>query len=334
MDLELGPFEIAGLKIGHAEDAGALTGCTALVCEAGARAAVDVRGGAPGTREASALDPLNLVPAIHALLLTGGSAFGLDAAGGVMAALEERGVGFPTPAGVVPIVPAAVIYDLRLGDARRRPDAAMGRAAVEGAHPSGGREGNAGAGTGATVGKVFGIEGAVKGGIGMASCRLHGSGARVGALAVVNAFGDVLDPATARIAAGARRLDGSGYADTVAVLTGLAPPREPWPTAENTTLVAVVTDAPLSKAGLGRVARMAHDGIARAVRPAHTMFDGDVVYALSPAEGPAPDDAASNLVAIAGAEVAAAAILRGVRMARAAGGVPAAADLDGAGRAR
>jgi L-aminopeptidase/D-esterase-like protein len=303
-----------------------------------------VRGGAPGTRESAALDPANLVPAIHALLLTGGSAFGLDAAGGVMRWLEERGAGFPTPAGPVPIVPGAVIYDLRLGG--RRPDASTGYAAAAAARD--GREsgeGNVGAGLGATVGKARGADGLMKGGLGLASARIAG-GFRVGAVAVVNAWGDVVDEAEGGAVVAGCRAEGGGFVNTVEALQRgeLARPVEPAARAsastspspspspgasavESTTLVAIVTDAPLGKLGLTRVARMGHDGMARAVRPVHTPWDGDVVYAISTAEREeAIDPTAAGAV---GAEVVAAAIVRGVRMARSVPGAPAAQEVRG-----
>lgn len=337
-----GPFRLPGLLVGNADDPVALTGTTALLFPAGARASVEVRGGAPGTREAAALDPLNLVPHIHGLLLTGGSAFGLDAAGGVMRFLEERGIGFPTPAALVPIVPAAVIYDLRIGDPRVRPDAAMGRRAAEAAREDGMVEGSVGAGRGATVGKALGANGMMRGGIGAASARL-GTGEVVGALAVVNAFGDVVDPRSGAIVAGARG-PGGAFVDTVALLAG-APLPPPYGTAgapatpapgdppaatasaiENTTLVAVLTDAPLSKVALARVARMAHDGLARAIRPVHTQWDGDVVYAIATAsdERDGPDASAVGAVA---AEVVARAVVRAAFLAEGLPGVPGARDL-------
>jgi L-aminopeptidase/D-esterase-like protein len=380
-----GPFPLARLSIGHASDASAHTGVTVLLFEDGARAAVDVRGGAPGTREAAALDPGNLVPSIHALVLTGGSAFGLDAAGGVMRLLEERGRGFPMPEAVVPIVPAAVIYDLRLGGGKRRPDAEMGRAAaLAAADPRSSPEGNVGAGAGATVGKALGAAGLVKGGIGLASAKVAGRWT-IGALAVVNAFGDVCDPSSGEIVAGCRTealrsllaaaASGGGaglapalprgpFADTTRLLSerslarpagrgpaspppppgdgggepsafpggdpalppgGAAPLPSPRP-GESTTLVALVTDAPLSRTALQRVAKMGHDGLARAIRPVHTPYDGDVVYAISTAEeeDPTQDGLAAGAV---GAEVAAAAIVRGVLSARSVPGAPCAADV-------
>jgi L-aminopeptidase/D-esterase-like protein len=334
-----GAFSLPGLKVGHADDPIGLTGLTVMIFEAGARAACDVRGGAPGTRESAALDPLSLVPVIHGLLFTGGSAFGLEAAAGVMRWLEERGIGFRTPDALVPIVPAAVIYDLRLGGGRVRPDAAMAyRAAAEaGAGPF--AEGSVGAGRGATVGKVRGREGMMRGGIGAASARTAG-GYTVGALAVVNAFGDVVDPASGRIVAGTRGENGR-FLDSAALLAAGAaarrlaqegapdpgghegPPEAFEGSRENTTLVAILTDAPLSRVALGRVARMAHDGLARAIRPAHTPFDGDVVYAVSTAAGEA-DGPAAIAAGVAGAEVAARAIVRGVLYAEAHADAPAA----------
>ncbi len=320
--IEEGAFALAGVKVGHAGDPGALTGVTALLFESGARAAVDVRGGAPGTRESAALDPLSLVPAIHGLVFTGGSAFGLDAAGGVVAWLEERGIGFRTPEAAVPIVPAAVIYDLRLGRGRVRPDAAMGRRAAEAAREEPFAEGSVGAGAGATVGKLRGRAGMMRGGLGAARARVAG-GFTVGAIAVVNALGDVVDPASGRILAGTRAPaeEGGGFADSVALFAEAR-----GSPVENTTLVAVLTDAPLSKAALGRVARMAHDGIGRAVRPAHTQWDGDVDYAISTAAaaagGPAPDEppaasgpSVASAVGAAAPEVVARAIVRAVLLA-------------------
>lgn len=320
--IEPGPFSFDGLKIGHAEDREALTGCTVLIFEKGARGAVDIRGGAPGTREAAALDPLNVVSRIHGLLLTGGSAFGLDAAGGVMRYLEERGIGFETPAAIVPIVPAAVIYDLGIGDARRRPDFEMGYRAAEAAAVTGGSEGNAGVGCGATVGKFYGPAGFMKSGIGMASARLR-DGCRVGVLVVVNAFGDVVDPSSGRILAGCRAPDGS-FADTLALVAAEAS-RVPHAPATSTTLAAVLTDLPLTRTALGRVARMAHDGLARAIRPVHTQWDGDVVYAVSIAadEAPERDGSAAGAVAV---ECVAQAIVGAVLAAESAGGAPAARD--------
>ena len=311
---------IAGLKIGHAQDDRALTGCTVLLCEAGMVAACDVRGGATGERELETLRPGHLVERIHALVLAGGSAFGLEAATGVMRWCEERGIGFDTGVARVPIVPAVILFDLRI--AKRRPDAAMGyaaaQAAAEAAPDAPVAEGNFGAGTGATVGKLFGIARATKTGIGCWTEELS-SGVRVAALAAVNAFGDIRDPDTGRIIAGARVAEGSReFADTAAALRrdiqrkGFGDP--------NTVLVAVATDAALSRVEAGRLAVMAAAGMARVVSPAHSTFDGDVVLALSIGEARAD----VNALGAAAAEAVARAIVRGVTQARSAGGVLAA----------
>lgn len=307
---------IAGIRVGHATDERALTGCTVLLCEAGMVAACDVRGGALGERELETLRPTHLVERIHAVVLAGGSAFGLEAAAGVMRWCEERGVGFDTGAARVPIVPAAILFDLRIGDAKRRPDAAMGYAAAQAAVEAPVAEGNVGAGAGATVGKLFGVARAMKAGIGCWTEELFG-GARVAALAAVNAFGDVRDPRTGRILAGARAADDAReFADTAAALQsgegrrGFADP--------NTVLVAVATDAALTRIEAQRVAVMASAGMARAVSPAHTTLDGDVTFVLS--AGQARADA--NAVGAAAAEAVAQAIARGASEARSAGGVP------------
>jgi L-aminopeptidase/D-esterase-like protein len=321
---------IAGLKIGHAQDTStalgasspALTGCTVLLCEAGMVGACDVRGGAVGERELETLRPSHLVERIHALVLAGGSAFGLEAAAGVMRWCEERGIGFDTGVARVPIVPAAILFDLRIGDPKRRPDAAMGyaaaQAAAEAAPDAPVTEGNAGAGTGASVGKLFGIARATKAGIGCWTEEVAG-GVRVAALAAVNAFGDIRDPDTGRILAGARVAEGSReFADTAAALRqgkvrkGFGDP--------NTVLVAVATSAALSRIEAQRVAGMAAAGIGRVVSPAHSTFDGDVVFALS--VGSVRADV--NALGAAAAEAVARAIVRGVTEARSAGGILAA----------
>jgi L-aminopeptidase/D-esterase-like protein len=316
---------IPGLKIGHAQDERALTGCTVLLVEQGMVAACEVRGGAVGERELETLRPGHLVERIHAVVFAGGSAFGLEAASGVMRWLEERGSGFDVGQGLrVPIVSSAVIFDLRLGDPKRRPDAAMGRAAAEAAAEGPVEEGNVGAGTGASVGKLFGIRRATKAGVGCWSEEVRGAkeSATVAALAVVNAFGDVRDPATGQIVAGARAgEDSAEFADMAAemmkgrVRKGFADP--------NTVLVAVATTARLDRLGAQRLAAMASAGIARAVSPAHTTFDGDVVFALSLGEAQAD----LNALGVAAAEAVARAIVRGATEARAAGGLLAAADL-------
>ena len=315
--------DVPGIKVGHATDLEALTGCTVVLCEDGAVGGVDVRGLAPGTRETDLLRPGNLVEKVHAVLLSGGSAFGLAAADGVMRYLEERKVGFNVGVAVVPIVPAAVLFDLAIGDPSVRPDAAMGYAACENASDAPPAEGNAGAGTGATVGKIYGPARCTKGGLGSASAR--SGGIIVGAIVAVNAFGDVVDPTAGRIIAGARKLRGEGFADTIQAMGSVAG-RTALAFA-NTVIGVVATNARLSKAEANVVAGMAHDGLARVVRPAHTLFDGDTIFAL--ATGAKRANAA--VVGALAAEVVAEAILRGVRQAESAGGVPCARDLAAAG---
>jgi L-aminopeptidase/D-esterase-like protein len=318
-----GFLSIPGLKIGHAHDEAALTGCTVLLCEQGMVAACDVRGGAVGERELETIRPGHLVERIHALVFAGGSAYGLEAAGGVMRWLEEHGVGFDTGVARVPIVPAAILFDLRIGDAKRRPDAAMGYAAAQAAAESPVAEGNVGAGMGATGGKLFGIGRAMKAGVGCWTEEVPAEGkyipgtAHVAALAVVNAFGDVRDPDSGRVLAGARTAaDSMQLEDTALALrhgasrAGFAEP--------NTVLVAVATDAGLARLEAERVARMASAGMARVISPAHTTFDGDIVFALSVGEAQAD----VNALGAAAAEVVARAIARSVTEARAAGGVP------------
>ena len=272
--------QVRGLEVGQFTDPRRPTGCSVVIARTGAVGGVDVRGAAPGTRETDLLDPANLVGVVHAVLLTGGSAWGLDAAGGVMRWLEEEGVGLyvgSAPGQVVPIVPAAVLFDLHLGDARIRPDAAAGYAACQAAGDEI-AQGNAGAGAGATVGKLFGMPYAMKGGIGTASVTLEG--VTVGALIAVNALGDVVDPATGQPIAGARTEDGQQLRGSVAAALAGDKPLALLAGA-NTTIGVVATDAPLTKAQCQRLAGAGHDGLARAIRPVHTMSDGDTLFALS-----------------------------------------------------
>ena len=269
-----------GLEVGQFTDPRRPTGCSVVIARTGAVGGVDVRGAAPGTRETDLLDPANLVGVVHAVLLTGGSAWGLDAAGGVMRWLEEEGVGLyvgSAPGQVVPIVPAAVLFDLHVGDARIRPDAAAGYAACQAAGDEI-AQGNAGAGAGATVGKLFGMPYAMKGGIGTASVTLEG--VTVGALIAVNALGDVVDPAAGTPIAGARTEDGQQLRGSVAAALAGDKPLALLAGA-NTTIGVVATDAPLTKAQCQRLAGAGHDGLARAIRPVHTMSDGDTLFALS-----------------------------------------------------
>ncbi|GAB4459791.1 MAG: P1 family peptidase [Anaerolineales bacterium] len=318
--------DVRGIEVGHAQDNEALTGCTVILCRKGAVAGVDVRGSAPGTRETDLLSPLNLVEKVHAIVLAGGSAFGLDAAGGVMKYLEENKIGFNTGAAKVPIVPSAILFDLNLGRADVRPDAAMGYLAAASASAAAPAEGNVGAGAGASVGKMFGTSLATKSGVGTASLTI-GGGVVVGALVAVNAWGDVVDPKTGAIIAGLRsgkigplRVGGKEYfADTLTMmkkplgraLLGLA-------VRANTVIGVVATNARLTKAQAAKVAQMAQDGIARTIRPAHTMLDGDAIFALS--TGARSADVTT--VGAFAAEVMAEAILRAVRTAKPAGGLP------------
>ena len=336
---------VAGIEVGHFTDPRRPTGCTVILTRSGAVAGVDVRGASPGTRETDLLDPVNAIDTVHAIVLAGGSAFGLDAAGGVMRWLEERGIGLaigaltgsdtPPPC-VVPIVPAAILFDLSVGDARIRPDAAAGYAACDAASRETPAEGNVGAGAGATVGKLFGIDRAMKGGIGTAS--ITAGGVTVAALVAVNAIGDVVDPRSGAVVAGARSVDGKTLLGTMASLRrGDLPPRLDLRAAAGaaTTLAVVATDAVLTKAEATKVAQMAQDGLARSIDPVHTMGDGDVVFAL--ATGASGRPAATTLVGALAADVLADAVVRAVRAARGIGGeglphLPASIDLDAAPR--
>ena len=310
--------DVPGVLVGHADDRHALTGCTVILVAGGAVGGIDVRGSAPGTRESFLLAPVALVDRVHAICLCGGSAFGLDAACGVMTVLEERGVGFPVGPWRVPIVPAAVIFDLGIGDGRVRPGRAMGEAATRAARDGPVEEGNAGAGCGATVGKLAGIERATKGGLGTCSIRCP-DGLIVGALAVANALGSVYDPTTGRRVAGPRRDDGAFLDDRELLARRVVPEVA----GENTVLAVVATNARLSKVETTKVAQMANDGLARAVSPAHMMGDGDVVFALSAGAFVAGVDRVGALAA----DAIATAIVRGVLAARAAGRLPAASDV-------
>ena len=327
--------DVPGLQVGHAHDLRAQTGCTVILPEGGAVGGVDQRGGAPGTRETDALQTLHLVENVHGVLLSGGSAFGLEAAGGVMRYLEERQVGFNAGVARVPIVPAAILFDLGLGRADVRPDAEMGYQACLNASSDPPQEGNVGAGAGATIGKILGMGQAMKSGIGSASLHL-GRGMVVGAIAAVNAFGDIVDPGSGEIVAGARslqrgplRIGEPGYfADTMAVMRTLVGRTIlNFAMREHTVIAVVASNARLNKEQTNKVAQMAQDGIARAVRPAHTMLDGDTVFALS--TGKVKADV--NIVGAFGADVLAQAILRAVRSARSVGDLPGAADVGAPG---
>lgn len=312
-----------GVLVGHASDPEALTGCTAILFEdpEGAVVSVDVRGSSPGTRETDRLHPAGSVRGTHALLLTGGSAFGLAATDGVVRWLEERGVGLDVGVARIPLVSAAVLFDLVVGDPSVRPGPEMGYAAAA-AKRADFDQGSVGAATGATVGKVLGLDRAMKGGIGSASVKLDG-GIVVGALVVVNAFGDVRDPDTGETLAGPRQDDGS-LGDTVALLPEAAT-RMGW--GQNTTLGVVATNARLSKVQAAKVAQMAHDGLARAIQPVHTTVDGDVVFAAS--TGGEPLAGATDIVGTWGARVMQEAVLRAVRRAEGVPGIPSLSELRG-----
>jgi len=296
-----------------------MTGCTVILCEDGPIGGVDQRGGAPGTREIDALRPMHLVNQVHGVTLSGGSAFGLDAATGVVRYLEDKGVGFDTRVARVPIVPAAILFDLGLGQADVRPDAAMGYEACLNASAEPPDQGNVGAGTGATVGKILGMGQAMKSGIGTASMEI-GGGVLVGALTAVNVFGDVIDPSTGEIIAGARSVKSEpsqigepGYfADTLEVMKDLIErPALGFSSRENTVIGVVATNARLSKEEVNKVAQMAHDGVARSVRPAHTMLDGDTIFALATGEKKAD----VNIIGAFAAELMSESIVRAVRAA-------------------
>ena len=304
---------VPGVAVGHAHDLEALTGCTVVLLPPGATVGVDVRGGAPATRETDLLRPTAMVPHVDAICLCGGSAFGLDAAGGVMRWLRAQGRGFEAGVARVPIVPAAAIFDLGIGRADRWPDTAMGEAACRAASTGPVAEGCVGAGAGATVGKLLCPAAAMKSGLG-SSALLLPDGTTVAALAVTNALGDVYRDGTRAIIAGARRPDG-GFAGPAALGSG----RLPGP-GEHTTLAVVVTDAALDKAGCQKLAEMAQDALARTIRPVHTPFDGDIVFAA--ATGARPTPGLLHLGAAA-ADALAAAIERSVLLATSLGGLPA-----------
>ncbi len=303
--------QVAGIEVGHFTDPRRPTGCTVIIARDGAVGGVDVRGAAPGTRETDLLHPSNLVDRVHAVLLAGGSAWGLDAASGVMQWLEENSIGLAVGYGLVPIVPAAVLFDLPVGDPRIRPDAKAGYAACAAASRAAPPEGNVGAGAGALVGKIFGIERAMKGGIGTASITVDGI--TVGAIVACNALGDVVDPATGKTIAGARTPDGTALQDSrSALIAGHAP--KPVLAGTNTTIGVVATDAVLTKAQAHRLAQVAHDGLARAINPVHTMSDGDTMFALG--TGASGRSAGMMLLGTLAAEVTARAIVRAVLAAK------------------
>jgi L-aminopeptidase/D-esterase-like protein len=318
-----GITQVPGVRVGHFTLPGGLTGCTVVLADGdGAIGGVAQRGGAPGTRETDLLDPLNLVERVNAVVLSGGSAFGLDAAQGVTKFLEEKNVGFKTNAGVVPIVPAAILFDLGFGGNRTRPTADCGYKAAAAATGGPVAEGNVGAGAGATVGKIGGGRMPTKAGTGSAAIALS-NGLVVGAIVAVNAVGDVIDPATGMVVAGARDTSGK-LADARKVLRAGSQTTTPRP-GENTTIGIVATNAKLTKAQASRMALMADDGLARALFTSHTLGDGDTVFALATGTWNGTSDV-STVGALA-ADMMAEAIVRAAVMAKSSGGLPSAADL-------
>lgn len=310
---------VPGIRVGHFTDAAAVTGCTVLLCPPATVGAVDVRGGAPGTRETDLLSPHNLVEEVSAILLSGGSAFGLAAADGVMRWHVERGLGYRSRSGaIVPIVPAAILFDLTIGAPATYPGADAGYQACENATATPVVMGSVGAGTGARIAAILGNERASKGGIGSASVMLPG-GLIVAALMAVNAVGNVID-ADGKILAGLRAADDGGFVSALDAMTALA--SEKLPERENTVIGVVATNGALNKAQLQKVAQMAHDGLARAVNPAHTMFDGDAIFALATG-GKLAD---TTLVGAHAAEMVAKAIRRAALQATSLAGVRAVRD--------
>jgi L-aminopeptidase/D-esterase-like protein len=275
--------DVPGMKVGHFTHTERPTGCTVLICEAGATAGVDVRGSAPGTRETDLLNPINSVQQVNAIMLSGGSAYGLDAASGVMRYMEEKKLGYKIgQLGVVPIVPAAILMDLGVGDFKIRPNAESGYKACLAASSGPVAEGNVGAGAGATIGKMFGPKFSMKSGLGTASATIGNTGIVVGALVAVNAVGDVVSPQTGKVVAGARTEDGKGYRDSMAqMMNGY---RVVVQNAANTTIGVVATNAKFTKTQMNKIAQMAHDGYARAINPVHTMGDGDTIFSMSTGE--------------------------------------------------
>jgi L-aminopeptidase/D-esterase-like protein len=312
--------DVEGIKVGHFTDTRRPTGCTVVLYERGAVAGVDVRGSAPGTRETDLLKPTNLVDKVHAIVLSGGSAFGLEAATGVMRYLEEHDAGFATAAGKVPIVPAAILYDLNVGDGKIRPNADSGYRACVSAKTGPVEEGSIGAGAGATVGKIGGGR-PMKGGIGTSSIKLA-NGLIVAAIVAVNCVGDVIDPKTGKIVAGARTTDGKSFVNIIDAFRsgrGAASP------GQNTTIGVVATNARFDKTQMTKIAEMSHDGLARAINPSHTLSDGDTLFAMTTGTS----NVTPNLSAVGAiaAEAVSEAILRAVMKAKSVPGFPSYTDI-------
>ncbi|MCY6371608.1 P1 family peptidase [Clostridium ganghwense] len=298
--------DIKGIKVGHEQNLEAATGCTVILCEEGAAAGVDVRGGAPGTRETDLLNPVNMVDKIHGVLLTGGSAFGLDAASGIMQYLEEKGIGFDVGVTKVPIVCGAALFDLVIGNHKIRPDKEMGYKACINANNTESLEGNVGAGTGATVGKILGPEFSMKGGLG--SFALKAGDLTVGAIVAVNALGDIIDPEEGKIAAGVLNKDKTAFRNTEDIMVAKYDDKTNVFNG-NTTIGVIATNAKLTKAGANKVASMAHNGFGRTIYPAHSMYDGDTIFALATGE----IEADINVVGLLAARVMERAVVRAVK---------------------
>ena len=320
--------DVPGIKVGHYTDEVAVTGCTVILCESGAIGGVDVRGSAPGTRETDLLHPLSWAQQVHAIVLSGGSAFGLDTAGGVMRYLEERDVGLFVGVAKVPIVPAAILFDLSSGDPKVRPGPEEGYKACLAAAGGGVAEGSVGVGTGAAVGKILGREHATKGGVGTASCKI-GDDSIVAAIVAVNAFGDVTEPSSGKVIAGPRRPDGDGFVSTLDILKGGGDTSLPFfgsSSSGNTTIGVVATNVALNKEQTNKLAQMANAGVSHVVHPCNTIVDGDAMFALSYAIEKPGQANIIQLGAIA-AEVVAEAIVRAIKQAKSLAGMPAAKDL-------
>ncbi len=320
--------DIGNIRVGHFTDTRRPTGCTVILFDGGAVAGVDVRGSAPGTRETDLLRPVNTVERVNAIVLSGGSAFGLDAASGVMRYLDENGQGFHLGSIVVPIVPAAILFDLNVGDAKIRPTAEAGYAACQAAKASQIEEGNVGAGAGATVGKFFGLHCAMKGGLGMASMQIGETGIVIAAIVAVNAAGDVFDAHAGKILAGSLLPNGKQFRDSAAHIAAgalLKARAEHPPAGSNTTIGVVATNAAMTKVQMTKVAQMAHDGLARSISPVHTAADGDTIFAA--ATGTARTRVDVTTIGVAAAEVMARAVHRGVLTATSIPGYRAHRDL-------
>jgi L-aminopeptidase/D-esterase-like protein len=321
--------DVPGIKVGHAQNLEAITGCTIVLCEKGAVGGVDQRGGAPGSRELALLNPVNHVQHIHGVMLSGGSAYGLDAAGGAMQYLEENDLGYETPFARVPIVPSAILFDLNIGDAHTRPDKQMGYQACLNASEQPPAQGSVGAGTGATVGKLMGLTQATKGGIGTASMEI-GAGVIVGAIVAVNAVGDVIDPETNKIIAGTRlpktsSSDDDLFADSLSLVRSSIGSGILGKTPKSNTVIGVVaTNAILDKPQATKLAQIAQNGVVRTIRP-QTIRDGDTIFAMATGE----KQADISIVGAFAAQVMQQAVMNAVRHANSLGGVPSIAELFG-----